>query len=409
MKTKGSILLGLLLAGSQLMAQHKGPTAYLSYASYQTETGKTYFETYLTMDGLSLVFDKGNPPQCKASISVQFSKKDSVILYDKYNLLSPAGADTNTKPDFSAIKRYILPKGTYTMTLTIKDVNNTTAKAVTVKGDVNVGYSSDRIDISDAELLSSFRPADHVSSLTKSGYDMVPYVYGTFPESMTGISFYTEIYNSYKIFPGAKFVVKYYLENATDSLALNDYSKVSVLSSDSIVPVLGGFDIQKLRTGKYNLVLQVIDKNNKVVKARKYAFFRYNPAAGIAAMRNNAASINIAGTFAERIPYKDSLREDVACLSPIGNSDERYFISKSKEEKDTMLLKRFFYNFWVSRNPSNPEQEWKNYKVQVDIVNKKFGTFNKKGYESDRGRVYLEYGAPTQRETSTINADSYPY
>jgi len=120
--------------------------------------------------------------------------------------------------------------------------------------------------------------------------------------------------------------------------------------------------------------------------------------------------IDIAGTFVMAITTKkDTLLEDVRCLYPIANTDELSFFNEIHAGTDTTLLRRFLYNFWVIHSPANPGQGWIDYYKQVKFVNKLFGTINKKGYQSDRGRVYLQYGAPDQRDKETMNPLSYPH
>jgi GWxTD domain-containing protein len=442
MRIKGFILSGILLSSIVAFSQTKSPEAYLGTASFTTPAGNTYFETYVTISGSSIVYEKTSGADGayagKVKISIEFKQGDSIKKSDTYNLLSPYVLDTNKKmalkevkvpaqpdkddsinakkstdndnrPDFSAVKRYWLPKGDYSVQIKIEDVNNPLAKVVSVKGKVSVGYASDSVAIADAELLMSYSPSQHASQLSKSGYDMVPYVYSFYPKEMKTFSFYTEIYNTPKVFQASKFVVKYYIESADNHIVLANYTKVAVHKADTVVPVLGSFDIEKLHTGKYNLVVDVIDKDNKKIATREYSFIRNNPIVRDASMDENLATVNIAGTFVADIKNQDTLREYVRSLAPIAHTDDRYFINSVDEQSDTSLMRRFFYNFWVAHNPADPKKAWDDYYVQVKLVNRKFGTSYKKGYQTDRGRVYLQYGAPSQRDQETINADSYPY
>ena len=43
------------------------------------------------------------------------------------------------------------------------------------------------------------------------------------------------------------------------------------------------------------------------------------------------------------------------------------------------------------------------------IVNKNFGTLIQRGYETDRGRVYLRYGAPNSINQRYNEPSAYPY
>jgi hypothetical protein len=58
----------------------------------------------------------------------------------------------------------------------------------------------------------------------------------------------------------------------------------------------------------------------------------------------------------------------------------------------------------------DPAGEWAKYYEKVKYVNKQFTSYTKKGYETDRGRVYLQYGgAPNQRVISPLTPTNYPY
>ena len=411
MRLKLHIAVILLLFSLTGIGQIKRPEAYLSYATFNTPAGQSYFETYLNVKGNTVRFGKGvdSGYQCKVKISVLFKRGDSVKLADSYNLLSKETFDTVHRLDFIGVRRYWLPKGNYSLLLKIEDKNNPVSGSISVNTKVSVGSIADSVAISDAEMIVSYAPSSQAAAFTKSGYEMVPYVYSFYPQEINNLNFYVEIYNTMKVFQGNKFAVQYFIENAETHTKLNDFSHTTVYSPDSVIPILGGFDMQQLASGKYNLVVAVVDKNNKIMTAREYSFYRSNATATPKYSRRDGVT-NLEGTFVTNIQNKDTLIEDVKELYPIANTDERNFINNIEAwVNDTVLLRQFMYNFWVGRNPANPEEEWKTYKTQVDAVNKTFGTTNRKGYQSDRGRVYLQYGAPSHREVETINPATYPY
>ena len=54
----------------------------------------------------------------------------------------------------------------------------------------------------------------------------------------------------------------------------------------------------------------------------------------------------------------------------------------------------FLYRFWQERYPLNAEVEWLKYKERIDFVQANFSYPRTMGIHTDRGRVYLQYGAP---------------
>ena len=72
-------------------------------------------------------------------------------------------------------------------------------------------------------------------------------------------------------------------------------------------------------------------------------------------------------------------------------------------------MKRYFYSFWVKQNPKNPEQAWAEYKSKVNYVQKEYGSKLIKGYQTDRGRIYLKYGPPNDIFSEIYDPNAYPY
>ncbi len=105
----------------------------------------------------------------------------------------------------------------------------------------------------------------------------------------------------------------------------------------------------------------------------------------------------------------DSLKEFVRCLFPISNQIEWDKALTVLEKSDSKELKQYIVTFWQNRNSLDPEMEWKKYMELVKYVQRLYGNKVKKGYESDRGRVYLKYGAPDQVTESKHEPSAYPY
>jgi GWxTD domain-containing protein len=402
----------LLFAGACVQAMGDNLVAYLNVASYNAPGGTCYMETYLNVIGKTAVYlnDSNHKLQGKINIMVTFSQNDSIKLGNSYNLLSPEVEDTSKRVDFIDVQRYGLKRGKYVLEVTIQDKNNPKGKAFTIKQKVNVGYPMDSIYISDAEFLESYTAsAQSNSPFYRNGYTMVPYVYTYYPNGVNQLNFYDEIYNTGKVLgTGERVIIKYFIESYETHAKLYEYNNVKVTQVDSINPVLGGFNIEKLPSGNYYLVVQAIDKYNTVRATHSYPFLRSNK--NMELSLKDIAAVNIANSFVNKYNNKDTLAEYIKSLWPISSLNQREFIKDNNFTKsDLLLLQQYFYNFWVNRNPNDPEGDWKKYNEEVKYVNQQFKTFGLKGYETDRGRVYLQYGPPDQRVRSTVNPTSYPY
>ncbi|HXB13149.1 MAG TPA: GWxTD domain-containing protein [Bacteroidia bacterium] len=405
------ILTSLIISGLYIPAKAGDIVAYLSFGSFNGSAGQSYIETYLDVIGKSVMYakDSNNKFRGKVNIQVSFLQGDSVKMANNYNLLSPEVSDSSKRADFIDVQRYWLKRGKYMMQLTVVDKNNPNGKTITIKQKVFVGFDMDSIHISDVEFLDSYTPSQQQGMFYKNGFNMIPYVYSYYPEKVNQMNFYAEVYNAEKVLgTHQKFVIKYFVESYDTHSKLIEFNGINVKETDTINPILGGFNIGKLPSGNYFMVVQVVDRNNVIRATRSFPFMRHNK--GMELSMKDIAAINISHAFVSKFTDKDSLIEDIKSLHPISNFDEKDFAQKNNlVNSDITLLRQYFYNFWVSRNPSEPEAAWNDYHQKVLLVNKEFKSFHNKGYETDRGRVYLQYGVPDQRVKSDMNPNSYPY
>jgi GWxTD domain-containing protein len=72
---------------------------------------------------------------------------------------------------------------------------------------------------------------------------------------------------------------------------------------------------------------------------------------------------------------------------------------------------RLFREFWTRRDPTAGTDEnelMEEYYQRVEVANEKFAT-HREGWETDRGRVYILYGEPTDIERHPFESASRPY
>ncbi|HET6992927.1 MAG TPA: GWxTD domain-containing protein, partial [Bacteroidia bacterium] len=254
----------------------------------------------------------------------------------------------------------------------------------------------------------NYYKSESQTTLTKSGYDLVPYVSSFYPPNMNTIGFYAEVYNTTKVFqPTDKYLVLYYVESAVTGNRMSGFSSFLKPTPEKINPLLFSFNITTLPSGSYYLVIEVRNASNRLLSIRKTPFERFNP--GITYKMDDIGAVDVANTFVGKITNGDTLVDMIRCLRPISSSSEIEFAENRVKAGDIKLMQQYIYNFWVARNESNPEGAWKTYAIEVQKVNNEFGTQIMKGYDTDRGRVYLQYGPPDQRVVEATEPSSYPY
>lgn len=404
---KAILVLAAVFAFNFLSAREL--TANLTSAAFSTPDNNTYVETYLSIIGNSVHYVKNKNGRYQAAVDIRMSvmKGDSLKDYRKYVLNSPETDDTTKIPNFLDLQRFTLPVGLYELTITMFDVNRTPQRVITNARSLVVDIDPDSIGLSHIEMLESYSKAAGQSILTKSGYDLVPYVASLYPGNMANLSFYGEVYNTKKVLNDQKFLVLYYIEGAETRAKMTDYNTFQKMTAAPVNSILYTFDISKLPSGNYNLVVEVRNAQNRLLSLRTVSFERFNP--GIQIKLGDIASLDIANTFAAQITSVDTLTDYIRSLGPISTQNEKEFAESCIKAGDIKLMQQYFFNFWQSRNETSPEAQWILYNKEVQKVNANYGTQITKGYQTDRGRVYLQYGPPDQIVPMNSEPSSYPY
>jgi GWxTD domain-containing protein len=372
-------------------------TAYFNYATFNTPENKPYIETYLTIAGRSLVARKINGElQNSVNIEVKILKDSNIVKAAKYNLMGPLFTGTNS-PSFIDNQRYSLPNGNYKIQLTLND-NYGTTKPLRIEQPVEINYNNSDFRMSMIQPLESFKKVSTPGPLTKSGYDLVPYNVNYYPESSNTLAFYCEAYNADTAIGREQPFVFYYYISSENGSALNTYGAFKKQVAAKINPFIGQIDISKLGTGNYYLVVQVKDAHNKVRASESYFFQRLNRAVDIIALQDLSEKQNVARYFGA-IKDPDTLKMFVECLWPIADNIDKERVINHATKKDPDLMKKFVIDFWQRRaaDTANPLKLWATYYQSVQQVMVLFKCGKQKGYYTERGRVYLQYGPPNQR------------
>lgn len=409
MKKISALFTVMLLTVSFAVAQ--GLQAHLSYATFLSEKEGTFVETYLSINPNSIKYEAVDNGKFRGAVEITmlFKQGDSVKAFDKYVLHSPHVEDTaNIKERFLDQKRFLLPSGEYDFSIIIAD-QNADREPYVVSQPLVVALPDDEVAFSDMQMVDSYKKTSEKNMLTKSGYDLVPYPSDFYPENKKELIFYSELYNTEKVLSDSgMFLLKYYLQSIYSKRPLEDYVRVRRMESRPVHTLFHKFNIEDLPSGNYQLVMEVYNKQNELMAAKRSYFQRSNPSVESEPLAYTEADIE--GTFASNINDKEVLKDYLKALNPVATSSEQQFIQDDNlNNQDLATLQAFLYRFWKQRNQVNTGQAWKQYKEKIKTVQKEFKTMVKDGYESDRGEIFLKYGPPNAVARSYSEPNAYPY
>jgi len=175
--------------------------------------------------------------------------------------------------------------------------------------------------------------------------------------------------------------------------------------SDSRVE-FGKFNIDSLITGGYILEVSIIDNAKNVNISRAARFYI------ISAIQNNLSS---------NIGQDDFLKSEYATYTE-KDIDDLYdkSIYLRKDEDDVLYKKmnnleekrKFMYTFWkkLDNMPGTPQNEFKiAFLKRMAEANKQFKEAFREGWKTDRGRIFVLYGAPSEIEHNNFEGDTKSY
>ena len=384
--------------------------AFFSYSVFYSPEKGNYIETNLTIISKSLNYKKnGSRQEASVNVLITFSDQNNTVKAgNKYNVISQSSNDTTLPKNLVDVQRYFLKPGKYKVEISLSDINSPDKKVYDFNEEIAINYSRSQINLSDIEVVDSYMKTEKNNILSKSGYDLIPFSINYFPENIKKLMFYNEAYGTDTILGiDKKVAFVYYLEAAETLEKIDGYFGVSKQKTQKVNVLFSQMDIALLVTGNYNLVTEIRDEKGLVLAQKKINIQRRNKQAKIDL--ENLGAINTETIFSSKYNSKDSLKEFIACLWPISTDVERSWQETQIKNADVKIMQQYIYAFWKNRNDKNPEGEWYKYYEQVLYVNKILSCGKMKGYFTDRGRVYLQYGPPDAQQQVPNEPDTYPY
>lgn len=385
--------------------------AWFNYSVFYAPGEGTYAETYLSVAGNSPAYrlNENGSYQARLQVTYAFVQNEKIVQALKYQLNSPEVADTLKAPNFMNQQRVALPNGDYLLQIEIKDLFGD-GKVFKGTQMVSVSIPESQIALSDIQFLDDFSPSSVTGMFVKHGYNLIPNTASYYPPSSDKLRFYAEVYNSDKVFGPDKYLLRYSISSFENNKILPSFTAFVRLDARKVNIVLREMNISRLPSGNYNLVLELRDRDNQLIFSKAGFFQRSNP--DLDEQLTDFNNLPIEDSFVEKYKNKDTLCEYINSLRPIASDGEKATIDKlvrNRHEYSQDAMQKFFLGFWQNRNPTDPESDWREYAAEVRKVNAQFSTAIKRGHETDRGRVYLQYGAPNSRVSVPSEPSTYPY
>lgn len=383
-------------------SQGKNLKAYLDSKQFYAPGVGNYVEFNLQFAGYSLNYTGAEGGLIgEVAVGMEVYKDNEVIASDAYRLSSPLMKDSIVE-DFYDVKRFQLAPGTYGFHIVLQDLNSD-SKPLEAEQIIVIEEFSDAISISDIAIAEIATKGDPSSVFYKSGYNLIPRISTFYPEQLNTIPVYFEIYNT-GLLEDSLFGIKQTVINSATGKEIESLTQYSKHYAAEVVPVLRKVEIDELYTGKYILQYTLINRNMTELSTQTYEF-----------ERSKDREIDL---FADEIildpSFQASITDDsigyyLESLIPISRSTDVKNIIAIAKMKDGERARKHIQLYWTKTSPENPYEGWIRYKQQVQLVERVYSNNFQEGFETDRGRVYLQYGSPSTISSKETSPSEYPY
>ncbi len=382
------------------------------YAQFGYDTASNYVEFYYSFNEASLKVNSENSHAKIEGLLKIFIKDDikgDTIVFNQWKLKHDI-LDTSTINSQILVGTlgFIVPKGSFTCEITGSDMHNPD-KFRQIKENIKVvPYMHHSMSISDIQLASKMiQGSENTSSIFyKNTYEVIPIPNVVFGISQPALFFYLEVYNLQSDSIKSEQLKMSQMIYDSKGKLVKEKSKYLSRTSNTRVEV-GSHILSNYPTDSYTLVIALIDSvgNTGVSSAKK--FFVYNPDVQVTDTFEVSTTAVLSSSFG-------SMSEEE--LDDLFDKSE-YLATKTEIDKYEKLSnvegkREYMFDFWKAKDESenlNKNEFYRNYMQRVQICNERYTSMGKQGWKTDRGRVFLLYGEPTEIERYPNQLETRPY
>lgn len=401
------VIIPLFVLLSNSFGQKNQMKAFIDYKNYYSPEQGSYIDLQFQFVAYTIQFAAVDSVlQAKIAVSTVITSEPTgdTVYVDGFVLESPRMRDSIVEDFFDNLHIPLQP-GNYTAHLNLTDILSK-GKSLEGKLDIRVAETTSKVSTSDILIAEVATPSTNMESpFQKSGYEIIPRISNFYSQSMTRIPYYVELYNT-NLIQDSTFGLRQLVVSSQTNQVMPGFSRFTKIKPSPVVPVFRNMDISKLPSGSYHLTLEIIDKNNKTIgQAADYFFERVND---IELKDENVEDIILNPAFQASIT-DDSLKYYLASLIPIARPAEVKSIIKTLKANSPDLCRKHIQQFWIQTSGNDAYNQWMIYKKNVVLVEANYGNNFQSGFETDRGRVYLQYGQPNTIIVRETSPSEYPY
>ncbi len=379
------------------------------YAQFGYDSTANYIEFYYSFNQNDLTINKtdtSNYVQGNLKISIVDTASGKILVDKDWKVVNEIKDTSTINRGLVGVLGFVISQGTYTINVEGADALNTNhKKSITDHFNVTPLWKN-KVSMSDLQFASRIIPnsPNNNSIFYKNTYEIIPSIMNVFGENQPVLFYYMELYNL-KNLPKGDIKLQSVVFNSRGKV-VSSKSKIISNSLNSRVEV-GTEVLNKYPTDSYTLTEALLDSAVNIGISSSKRFFVYNPSIPLPDTSYTNSISSLSSEF--NVMSEDEVDKTFQESRYVATTNE----IKQYEGLETLDGKRkFLYEFWRSRdmNPATQLNEaYQDYMNRVQRCNERYTSMGKEGWKTDRGRIYLLYGEPTEIERYPNEQNTKPY
>lgn len=379
---------------------------FVDYSRFRYNLDSVYFELYFGISNKALnTINNLNEAEIKASV---FDENNNLIELRNFRIVNEVNSyDMDNERYLTGIIGLKLGSGNFNFYFKVFDYFDST-NTLTIQFPLKIDkILTNNFALSDLQLCSNIleNSQNQQSYFYKNTYETYPNPSNIYGEQLPILFYYLEIYDLLK--GGFQNPLKM-ISKILDAQGREKFHKEKYIQRkyNSIVEV-GAINITKYATGTYTLAIYLLDSLNNFGLVSSKKFYIFNPSIREEIALSKRDTDLLSSEFS--VMTEEELNLVFEQSRYIANTDE---IKRWNTLKDIESKRSYLFNFWKIRDtdPNTPENERKlEYFERVRRADEMYRSAREKGWRSDRGRVFIVYGEPSEIDRYPSEMNSYPY
>lgn len=397
-------VLVLMMAASHASAQGRQPTEplklFVDFSRFRGSEPMLYVEFYYSFSQRSLTYVvDGEGLSAAVDLSISIAKEDSAVFFDRW-LVPHSFPDTSAVPgsvNLVAISAVELSEGDYVATVIGRDRNDPARQDTVLVAIPIAPFDNSRVLLSDLELANSILEGSEGSPFYKNTLEVIPNARGIFGSQQL-CYLYAEVYNLQADTAEVDYYLKTVVVDAARREVLNR-KKPRKRTTESAV-IVDQIIVGRMHTGTYSVGLMIVDSADNILSSASKRLFVYNETMGIDSTLARPQLRGLASLYAS-MSEGDLDQEFAYARYEARDEDKRQYEALTGVD----AKRAFLEEFWAQRPPGLRGE----YLERVAFANQYYRVLGRPGYRTDRGRVHIVYGPPSDYDRHPNEPQSRPY